>query len=298
LGGYVHQFDEDSPPSLFGVVGTYSTTDSYYYGGFAKTHFGRDRHRIMAGAFSGKVNNDYTDYLGSGLPVQTTDTLKAFGLRYVTKIHGRWYLGPQFISGNYTISGDDPQSGEILDTLGLTGFQSNGLGILGQYDSRDNQYSPRSGQFFEAHNIAFRTGLGGDVNFDAYNADYQYYLRHGKNHVLAIHAKGRWTVGAPSSGYSSVDLRGYPRGQYLAPHMTLVEVDERFSLTRRFGLKAFAGLAWLYGGSQFTGTDSLFPAGGGGVYYQLNDEGMVVRAEYALGREGNQGFYLQFGQPF
>jgi hypothetical protein len=142
LAGYVHQFDANSPPSLFGVTGTYSTTDSYYYGGFAKVHFGQDRHRIIAGAFSGEVNNGYSDFLGSGLSVQTTDTLRAFGLRYLRQIHGNWYLGPQFIFANYALSGDNALSGAILELAGLTGFQSNGLGILGQYDSRDNHRLP------------------------------------------------------------------------------------------------------------------------------------------------------------
>ena len=298
MAGYIHQFDPNSPPSLFGVMGTYSSTDSYYYGGFAKAHFGQDRHRLMAGAFSGKVNNDYSDYLGTGLPAQTTDTLRVFGLRYLTKIHTNWYLGPQFISSNYATSADDAMTGEVLDRIGLTGFQSNGLGLLVQYDSRDNQYSPTHGQVLDVGNIAFRRGLGGDVNFDAYNLDHQFYVPHGEAHVLAIHTKGRWTASAPTSGYSSIDLRGYTRGQYLAPHMTLIEADERYAITEKWGLRAFAGLAVLYGGDHFNGSGNVFPAFGGGGSYRLNDEGMIVRAEYAIGKEGNQGFYLQFGQPF
>ncbi len=75
LAGYVRQFDEDSPPSLFGITGTYSTTDSYYYGVFAKTHFLGDNHRFNIAAVQGVIRNDYDDFLGSGLPVQTTDDL-------------------------------------------------------------------------------------------------------------------------------------------------------------------------------------------------------------------------------
>jgi hypothetical protein len=33
-------------------------------------------------------------------------------------------------------------------------------------------------------------------------------------------------------------------------------------------------------------------------FKELNDEKLVVRADFAIGKEGNQGFYLQFGQPF
>jgi hypothetical protein len=298
LVGYIHEFDEESPPSIFGVTGTYSTTDSWYLGVFAKTHFGRDKHRLTAALAIGQIRNDYSDFLGSGLDVQTTDDLTLYALRYVSRVHGHWYLGPQFISTNYAISGDNFLSGEIIEQIGLTGFKSNGLGLLVQYDSRDNQYSPSTGQVFEAHNIAFREALGGEVSFDAYTADYQYYLPHGKGHVLALHVKGRWTHNAPPSGYSSVDLRGYTRGQYLSPHMTYAEVDERFLITKKWGIAAFAGIAGLYGDDTLDGNDRLFPACGAGIIYQFNDEKMVVRADYAIGKEGNRGFYLQFGQPF
>ena len=42
LLGYVKQFNEKSPPSLIGVAGSYTTTDSWYVSAFAKTHFGED----------------------------------------------------------------------------------------------------------------------------------------------------------------------------------------------------------------------------------------------------------------
>lgn len=298
MGGYVHQFDEESPPSLFGVVGTYSTTDSWYFGGFGKTHFGEDKHRLLFAAFRGQVRNDYSDFLGSGLNVQSTDDLKMYALRYSYQIYGHWYLGSQFISTNYAISGDNLLSGQILEHIGLTGFKSNGIGLYAQYDTRDNQYSPTTGQTFEAHNVAYRESLGGDVSFDTYTAEYQYFLPLREKHVLAMHVKGRWTHDAPPGGYSSVDLRGYTRGQYLAPHMTMLEADYRHSLNKKWGVAVFAGVAGLYGYDEVEKDDELFPATGAGVFYRLNDEGMVVRADFAIGKEGNYGFYLQFGHGF
>ena len=298
LAGYVRQFDEESPPSLFGITGTYSTTDSYYYGVFAKTHFLGDNHRFNIAAAQGVIHNDYDDFLGSGLPVQTTDDLTLYALRYSYQVYGHWYLGPQFLSTNYAISGGDALSGEIIEAIGLTGFKSNGLGLYLQYDTRDNQYSATSGQVFEINNLAYREALGGEVSFDAYMADYQYYLPHGNDNVLALHLKGRWTNDAPPSGYSSVDLRGYTRGQYLAPHMTLVEADERYSITEKWWAAAFVGVAALYGDDTSDGKESLYPAAGIGGFYLLNESEMVVRADLAFGKSGDLSFYLQFGQPF
>ena len=298
MAGYVHQFDDQSPPSIFGVTGLYSTTDSYYYGAFAKTYFSGDDHRLTTAAVQGIVRNDYEDFLGSGLPVQTTDDLTLLALRYTLRVRGQWFLGPQALSTNYAISGDNALSGKVLEAIGLTGHKSNGLGLYAQYDSRDNQYSPISGQAFELHNVAYRKSFGGDVSFDTYMTNYQYYLSPGNDNVLALNASGRWTDDAPPSGYSSVELRGYVRGQYLAPHMISVEADERISITEKWWVAAFIGVAGLYGDDTSDRSDSLYPSVGVGAFYVLNDAEMVTRADIAFGKGGDLTFYLTFGQPF
>ena len=118
--------------------------------------------------------------------------------------------------------------------------------------------------------------------------------------MVAFDVSGRWTVDAPTSGYSSVGLRGYTFGQYLAPHVTSAQIEERFSLTKKWGLRAFTGVALLYGGRIYDGHDerSVFPVIGGGASYSLNQEGMIIRADYAVGKDSNQGFYLSLGQSF
>jgi len=299
LAGYVKQFDEKSPPSLMGVAGSYTTTDSWYVSAFAKAHFGEDRHRLMTGYVTGEVKNDYEDFLGSGLNVKTTDDVDVFALRYAYGFYGRWYLGPQYVSTNYAIIGDNALSGAVLEYVGLSGHRSNALGLYTQYDSRDNQYSPMSGQVFDAHNFAYREELGGDVSFDVYTADYQYFTPFHQSHVLALHVRGRWTNDAPPSGYSSVDLRGYTRGQYLAPHMTMGEVDYRHMVYKdKVGAAVFGGVAALYGDDESDEDYKFYPGAGIGLFYVLNDEKMVVRADFAFGSEGNYGFYLTFGHGF
>ena len=299
LAGYVPQFDEESPPSLIGVAGAYTTTDSWYLSAFAKVYFGKDKHRLTTGYVTGEVRNDYEDFLGSGFNVQTTDDVDVFALRYAYGFYGRWYLGFQFFSTNYAILGDNAFSGALLEYVGLSGFRSNGLGLYTQYDSRDNQYSPMTGQVFEAHNVAYREEFGGDVSFDTLTAEYEYYIPFNQKHVLALHAKGRWTDDAPISGYSSVDLRGYTRGQYLAPHMTMVEADYRHMVYKdKVGAAVFGGVAALYGDDESDEDYNFYPGVGVGLFYVLNDEKMVVRADFAYGAEGNHGFYIQFGHGF
>ena len=300
MAGYLKKFDEESPASMFGAMGTYSDTDSFFYGVFTRSYFDNDKQRITGVLIDGRINNNYEDFLGTGLPVSTTDDLDVAALRYFRLYKNDWYLGAQFVSTNYAIIANDALSGVIIDLIGLNGHRSNAVGLAVNYDTRDNQNSPVSGTSFEFDNLAYRKSFGGDESFDAYTASYKTFLAHGNGHVAALRAKGRWTDDAPTSGYSSIELRGYTRGEYLAPHMTLFEIDERIKIKDRWGVTLSAGVAWLYGGESGRTDDSnLYPSAGAGVTFTIKPkEKMVVRAEYAVGKSDNSAFYLKFGQPF
>lgn len=300
LVGYLHQFDEQSPTSTFGLGATYSNTDSYVAGLFGQLYFGADRNRLVTALGAGKIRNDYEDFLGTGLPFQTTDDLRFAAVRYLRRVQGDWFIGLQAISTNYLITSENWFSDKILEALGLTGFDSNGLGLVAEYDSRDNQNSPSHGARFVIQNLAYRKSIGGDEDFDAYSLRFQQYLGHGRGHVLAWRAMTRVTDDAPPGAYSSIPLRGYVRGGYLAKHMATFELEERFRLASRWALAAFTGATCLLDELEDCGNgESWYPMIGGGVIFTLKpEEKMVVRMDYAWGKEGNQGFYMTFGHPF
>ncbi len=97
-----------------------------------------------------------------------------------------------------------------------------------------------------------------------------------------------------------VALRGYTRGQYLAPHSTTIEFEERLHIHGRFSANLFAGVACLYGDGEECGdSDNVYPSYGlGGQYVIKPSENMVVTMDYAEGEGDNRGFYLRFGQAF
>lgn len=300
MGAYIHKFDADSPASSFGLTGSYSTTDSFFIVGFGKAFFSHDTRRLSVAAITGQINNDYSDFAGSGLPLSTTDDLTAFALRFSARVQGDWFVGAQGLSTNYVIAGDDFLSGEIIEQVGLTGFDSNGLGLLVEYDTLDNQNSPSTGSFFNLNNIAYRKSLGGDESFDVYSAQYRTYFAHGGGNVLALKASTKVTDGAPAGGQATVRLPGYVSGQYLGEKMASFQFDERYYLREKWAASVSGGLACLYDAlSECGGRDHWYPSLGVGVIYTIKpSEGMVIRADYAQGEQGNSGFYLQFGQLF
>ena len=298
--GYLFKLDPNSTSSMVAVGGTYSTTDSLLGGVVLRTFWDQDKKRLIVFGGGGEINNDYEDFLGTGLPAQTTDKVKAITARYLQQVKEKWYGGVKGTYTNYLIFSEDGTVNDVLQALGLTGFDSVALGLIAMYDSRNNQNAPDSGTRFAVENFAYREAFGGEESFDVYTLKLNQYLPHGDGNVLAYQLSGRWTSDASPGGYSSVNLRGYTRGQYLAPHSTQIEFEERIHIAGRFGVNFFAGVACLYGnGLKCTDSENLYPsAGAGGQVMLKEEEHIVMTFDLAFGKSGNNGFYMRFGQSF
>jgi hypothetical protein len=283
--GYLHKFDEESPTSTFGLTGTYSDTDSYYLVLFATTYFDENTQRLIAALIYGEINNEY---LYDGLPqaVKTTDNFYASFIRYSYKVYDNWYVGGQFVNTDYEILGNDPFSNQVLTTIGLSGFSGNGVGLTAEYDTRENINSPQSGSFVNLNNLAYRKAIGSDVDFDEYTLNLRHYFDQHEKLVLAMRLDNRWTHDAPPAGYSSVDLRGYTSGQYIAHYGSVFELEERLDIAYGIGATLFGGVACLYE-SLGDCSDNI-----------KKEEKMVVRLEGAKGESGSYGIYLQFGRAY
>ena len=298
--GYLFKLDPKSTTSMLGVGATYSTTDSILGGIFLRTFWDEDRRRLVVFGGGGSINNDYEDFLGSGQPAQTNDTAKVLQVRYLQEVYGHWFAGAKATYTNYLISSEDANINSSLESLNLTGFDSVAVGLIGMYDSRDNQNTPSAGIRFMLENFAYREALGGEEDFDTYKLTFRHYLPEQDGSVLAYRIDGRWTVDASPGGYSSLDLRGYTRGQYLAPHFTVVEAEQRWHISGPYGINLFAGIACLYGdGLNCTDAENLYPAAGIGGQFMIKEaERMVMTFDFAVGKAGNNGFYMRFGQGF
>ena len=296
LGAYMHRFDDSSRVSLFGLSYQYTSTNSQVATGFARTSFSEDHHRIVLIAAFGKIKNDYDDYLGTGQPLKTDDNLTALAARYLWRAKGDWFIGGQGSAANFQVLGATADDDLVLETLGVRGFKSAGVGVNLMHDSRDNEDIPTKGWFLNVNNLAYRESLGGSDSYDAYRVDLRAFWKHGGSHVLAVRQYNWLTKDAPSGAQATVTLRGYKQGQYLSPYMSSLEVEERFSLTARWGATLFAGAAGLYGAAPVPLDRSIYPTVGAGVHFVIKPkERMNVNLEYAQGIEGNHGLYLKLG---
>ena len=296
LGAYMHVFDPQSRVSLFGATYRYTSTHSQIFSVFARTSSGADHHRIVLIAAFGLIKNDYDDYLGTGQPLKTDDDLKALAGRYLFRATGNWFIGAQGSAANYQVLGATAEDDLVLETLGVRGFESAGVGVVLMHDSRDNEDMPVTGWFLNVNNLAYREALGGAESFDAYRVDLKTFWTHGSGHVLAVRQYNWLTSDAPSAAQATVILRGYKQGQYLSPYMSSLEVEERLSFNARWGATLFGGVAGLYGEAPAPLDRSLYPTFGAGLHFVIKPkERMNVNLEYAQGLEDNRGVYLKLG---
>ena len=300
LAGYLHYFDEKSRSSTFGVNGQYTSTGSITASVFAKTSFDEDRQRLSALLAGGNIKNDYSNYLGTGVPLKTEDELRAFFTRYLHRVVGDWFVGAQAIYTNYYLAGQNAFDQELLQTLGLKGFTSGGVGLNLFHDSRDNENSPTRGWYMNANNVAYRDWIAGSDDFDVYRVDFRGYFGHGEGHLVAARQFNQFTARAPPAAFAPVQLRGYTTGEFLGKNMSSLEVEERYRIAERWTTTLFAGIAALYGnGQDVTDSKNLFPAAGLGVQYALKKkEGIVLNLEFAAGKEASYGVYLKMGYSF
>lgn len=300
LGGYLHYFDKKSRPSIFAVTGQYTSTDSIVAGVMARTSFDEDHQRLIAGFIYGNIKNDYSDYLGTGVPLQSNAELRGFLARYLYRVKGDWFIGAQGIYQNFMVGGATAFDEQVLDILGVEPYKSGGAGLVVYHDSTDNENMPTTGWVLSLNNLAYRESLGGDDDFDVYRVDFRYYIKHGKGNVFAIRQLNHFTDDAPTVARAPVQLRGYKIGQYNADYMSAIEGEERFRLAEKWTATIFAGVACLYGGGiSCSDSTNLYPTIGAGIQYILKPkEGIVANLEFAQGKDGNRGVYLKMGYGF
>ena len=299
-GAYLHQFDPKSRPSIFGVTGQYTNTESIVGGAFARTSFDQDRQRLNAGLAYGNIKNDYNDYLGTGVPLRNNAGLKSLITRYLYRVYGDWFVGVQGVYQNFAIAGDTAFDDLVLDILGVAPSKSGGLGLVAYYDTRDNEFKPGKGWVLSLNNLAYRESLGGEQNFDVYRADIRHYIPFGEGNIFAFRQLNHLTSDAPTASLAPVQLRGYKVGQYTSDYMSQVEGEFRLRLADRWTATVFAGVACTYGsGKDCSDSANLFPAAGAGAQYVLKPAvGIVLNLEYARGKDGNYGVYLKTGYAF
>ncbi len=189
----------------------------------------------------------------------------------------------------------DNQLGETIRT--------SGLGVLAEYDSRDNPMAPLNGLYYTANYVWYGDSIGSDVNYGSYTLEGLNYWNVNEHFNFALRMQYDGIDAGDSARlppYVSpyVDLRGIPAVRYQGKSVALAEVEATWKASLRWRFNFFAG-----GGRAAESISELSDAevansyGAGFRYLMARRYGMTMGIDVARGPE-DTAWYIQAGSSW
>jgi len=200
----------------------------------------------------------------------------------------------------------EKEPGKLLDqnlVIGSNGGLLSGPGIIINYDSRDNIFSPADGLYFQMYGFWNDRTFGSDFNYLSFKADLRQYLSVGENQVLAWQAVFDTCVGdvpfykMPKVGGDSL-LRGFYSGRFRERNMVAFQTEYRFPIWKRISGVVFGAMGSLASRFRDISWDNLKYSGGFGLRFKIiPKEKANLRVDFAFG-PGTYGIYFKAGEAF
>ncbi|MGD1844393.1 MAG: BamA/TamA family outer membrane protein, partial [Salibacteraceae bacterium] len=173
-----------------------------------------------------------------------------FRLTALRQILPNLYVGPRYWYDNYLINNLDLE-GQLIDgdITGSGGGVTSALGVVLNWDARDQLFYPRKGHYIEALYTRDRRAWGSDFPYSRASLDLRKYFEDPWGNVLAFNAFADFTFGDPPFHQlamlgGSRYMRGYYRGRVRDRKMMSAQMEYRFRLFWRLGASVFG----TYGG--------------------------------------------------
>jgi len=172
------------------------------------------------------------------------------------------------------------------------------LGLIVDYDTRDNIFTPNKGTFFQMEGAFARGAFGSDDNFQSLYARAYHWEPMG-DFVLGVRGDARMTSGeVPFYAQPYIVLRGVPAVRYQDRNALVTEGEVRWNLDRRWALVGFAGVGKAYGRRQsWAESDTVWSGGAGFRYLLARKLNLYAGIDVARGPEDG-AVYIQVGSAW
>jgi outer membrane protein assembly factor BamA len=181
----------------------------------------------------------------------------------------------------------------------LTDNYTFGVGYTVLRDSRDNLLTPTRGSYFN-FNVGYNISR---INYFSTSIDIRSYKTWGGEVTWSNRFVNETNFGNPpfyDYAFLGGDkfVRGYNYGRYRDKDLTSYQTELRLPLIWRIGIAGFGGLSNLYHGNNFDLKKTKYNFGLGLRFLVDRHDKTNLRFDYAIGQEGNNGFYISFGESF
>jgi hypothetical protein len=302
-GLMLYKLDPESPVSSTAVAAGYTDSDSWGVGALQKANFGDDRWRILAGAAVALLQYDlYVPSISPDFHFATEQGFHGGFAQVLRRVAPKLYAGFRYQRANVNFPEPDVEQ-DVIPEDGVD-FQIAGLGVVGEWDTRNHSYQPTSGSYLEFESNFSRGEFGAALEYDTYSIAFNHFRGGFRDQDVIAWRVSLCDTTSDTPFFercqfgSSRDLRGYPAGRYYDDSMYAAQIEYRAPLWKRLGAVAFAGVGAVADSfSQLDSSDSL-PAAGLGLRLLASTEQRVnVSLDFAVGRDEST-FYVYIGEAF
>lgn len=323
-GLFFHESDEDAavrkdamlssgnaaahlmPPSVSAVFGAYTGNESWVLGAGHMGFFKEGEIRYQGGGGYADFNLDYYSIgnieLSKPFSLNTQSAVVFQTLKFQVA-DSPVFIGAtqRYIDAELSLRKSNDNAGGDLSKFLSTDVTTSGLGLVAEFDSRDNFFTPKTGFYYNFSYVAYRDGIGSDIEYDLYRLGGLNYFRISKSvrGVLRLNAEiADSDEVLPPFAQPTLSLRGVPAARYQGTHVGVFEGEVTWELDARWSLLGFAGVGRASNsGSDFSSASSRVSKGVGFRYEIARRYGLHMGVDVARGPEDTV-LYIQAGSAW
>jgi outer membrane protein assembly factor BamA len=287
--------DTISPSSIVGMVGTYSTSKTWFLMGFGVFFLNEDRWRITTAGGTGTVFYQFYLDFGPGFWIPYQSEASFYVLKVERKIWDDLYGGVSYIHANVVTSTENLP---LSDTLAL-----NGIGLSLSFDQRSNPHYPRKGYLSNIKYNSFPEFFGNENSSHKLEFDHNHYFPV-RDDMDVLAARAFVGIGLGELDFNQqyivrdLDIRGYTQGAFRGENLVAAQTEYRWNFHRRWGAVGFAGVATVLEALNESDSGKLLPGAGAGIRFRAFPEtNFSVGIDVAAGVD-DWGIYFQIGEAF
>jgi len=289
--------DTISPASMTGLLGMYTTNETWFAMFFQRFYLSEDDWRVTAAGGLGSINFQFfLDLPGAGYIDYNTQADFLFG-EVQRRIFGKLYGGV-----HYTYTAFDTSFGSDT-TVSLGRTVLHGIGAKLSFDKRNDVYYPRNGSISELDWTSYPGFIDNEYESNKIELDHnQYFSSRKKKDVIAARFYGGFGIGDLSFEQQFVvgkqDIRGYSQGKYRGDYLLAAQGEYRWNFHEKMSAVGFFGLATVFGSINESDEGVILPGIGTGIRYNVFPKyHMNVGIDIAAGKD-DWGFYFRVGEAF
>ena len=289
--------DTVSPASISGLLGLYTTNDTWFAMFFQRFYLNEDNWRITAAGGTGSVNYQFYLDIPSVGYIDYNSQVDFVFAEAQRRIIGKLYLGAHYMYSSFDTSfGSDT-------TVNKGQINLHGIGLKLSFDRRDEVYYPRNGSISELDWTSYPGFLNDDYKSNKIELDYNRYISSRKDKdVIAARFYGGFGIGDLAFEQQFIvgqnDIRGYTQGKYRGDYLLAAQGEYRWNFHEKMSAVGFFGLATVFGSINENDDGAILPGIGTGFRYNVFPKyHMNVGVDIAAGND-DWGFYFRIGEAF